>query len=61
VINERGTSQLLHSESDSMKTFHLFAMVLYYIDFVSGEDSKDVIGYCNKKQFYKNLWSSCVL
>lgn len=55
VIKERGTSQLVHCESNNMKVMQLFALVLYCIDFVSGKDSAVVKVYCIKKLFYKNF------
>jgi hypothetical protein len=57
LSREEGTSQLVHCESNQT-TIWLFVMLLCYIDFVLGRNSKVINGYCSKKQFNTNI---CVL
>jgi len=53
---EEGTSQLVHCGSNKKKkTIWLFVMLLFYIDFVLGRNSKVINGYCSKKQFNTNI------
>lgn len=54
LSREECTSQLVHCESNT-KTIWLFVMLLYYIDFVLGRNSKVINVYCSKAVQHEHL------
>jgi len=61
LSREEGASQLVHCESNKKKTIWLFVMLLYYIDFVLGRNSRVINGYCSKKALQHEHLCLCEL